>query len=185
MKRLALLRSWKRLAIQLGLLAGLGIAFIGDEEKQATAGMRCPAEQECSFKKPNFLIVLDYSSSMNIDFDGVVTRWEAAVDAIQEIATANNGYFDDSMHLALMRFGHDPDENSAGTTIPGDGSGIIDGQAYDVQWYDPLDPGNYYECNAQAIADFLESVEPPLCNPTGDMENPCSGIGTWTNGAML
>jgi MYXO-CTERM domain-containing protein len=182
MKRLALLGSWKRLGIQLGAIAGLGLALIGDEEKTAVAGGKeCFGENECSFKKPNFLIIMDYSSSMNADFDDNTTRWEAAVDAVQAIVTANNGFFDDSMHLALMRFGHDPDPANPGTTIPNEGTGIIDGQSLDVHWYDPVgDPGGYFECNGDAIADFLESVEAPLCQGAN-----CFGIGTWTDGALL
>ena len=68
MRRLKLLGSWKRLGVQAGLLGGLGLAFVGTTEKPAEAGGVCPGEQMCSFKKPNFMIVLDYSSSMNTDF---------------------------------------------------------------------------------------------------------------------
>src|SRR5690606_40982313 len=65
------------------------------------------------------------------------------------LVTAQNGYFDDNMHMALMRFGHDPSPNSSGTTIPGDTSGIVDGQSLDVHWYDPNNGPDYpyYECN--------------------------------------
>ena len=183
MKRLALLGSWKRLGIQLGALAGLGLALVGDEEKTAIAGgqKECFGEGECTFKKPNFLIIMDYSSSMNTDFDNNTTRWEAAVDAVQAIVTANNGFFDDSMHLALMRYGHDPDPANPGTSIPNETSGIVDGQSLDVNWYDPVgDPQGYFECNGQAIVDFLEDVEAPLCQGAN-----CFGIGTWTDGALL
>ncbi len=181
MKRLALFGSWKRLGIQLGLLGGVGLAFVGGTEKPATAGGQCPSEDDCSFKKPNFMIIMDYSSSMHADFGGNQTRWEAAVEAVQNLVTAQNGYFDDNMHMALMRFGHDPSPNSSGTTIPGDTSGIVDGQSLDVHWYDPNNGPDYpyYECNGQAIVDFLDNVPPPLCNG-----NPCSGIGTWTQGAL-
>ncbi len=182
MKRLALLGSWKRLGIQLGLLAGLGLAFVGDDEKAAQAGVgECAGENECSFKKPNFMIIMDYSSSMNADFDNVTTRWEAAVAAVQAIVTANNGYFDNSMHLGLMRFGHDPDPANPGTLIANEPSGIVDGQSLDVHWYDPAnDPSGYFECNGQAIVDFLDNVEAPLCQGAN-----CFGIGTWTDGALL
>ena len=38
----------------------------------------------------------------------------AAVEAIENIVTQDNGFFDESMHLGLMRFGHDPDPNNDG-----------------------------------------------------------------------
>ncbi len=192
MKRLALigsklgtgLGSPKRLGVQAGLLAGLGLAFVGGTEKPAVAGGDCIGDEACSFKKPNLLIVLDYSSSMNDDFVAGQTRWEAAVEAIGNIVTTDNGFFDESMHLGLMRFGHDPDPDNEGTviTVAGqtDPSGITDGQSLDVGWYDPVgDPSGYFECTGADIVDFLENVEPPLCVGLN-----CAGIGTWTAGAL-
>ncbi len=184
MKRLALFGSWKRLGIQAGLLSGLGLAFVGGSETPAVAGGDCPGDEACSFKKPNLLIVLDYSSSMNDDFVPGQTRWEAAVEAIQNIVTTSNGFFDESMHLGLMRFGHDPDPKADGTVISvlgeTDMSGIVDGQALDVGWYDPdNDPSGYFECAGSQIVDFLDDVEPPLC-----VGLTCAGIGTWTAGAL-
>ena len=38
MRRLALIGSWRRLGVQAGLLAGLGLAFVGSQEKPAGAG---------------------------------------------------------------------------------------------------------------------------------------------------
>lgn len=66
----------------------------------------CPEEDECSFKKPNFVIVMDYSSSMVEDLSGT-PRWEAAEDAVERIMTMQDGYFDDNMHFAVMRYAHD------------------------------------------------------------------------------
>lgn len=184
MNRLALFGSWKRLGVQAGLLAGLGLAFVGGSEKPAQAGADCVGDEACSFKKPNLLIVLDYSSSMNDDFQPGQTRWEAAVEAIENVITTDNGFFDESMHLGLMRFGHDPDPETDGTviTVAGqtDPSGIIDGQALDVGWYDQEnDPSGYFECNGENIVSFLNDVEPPLCVGLN-----CAGIGTWTQGAL-
>ncbi len=184
MNRLALFGSWKRLGIQAGLLSGLGLAFVGGSEKPAQAGADCVGDEACSFKKPNLLIVLDYSSSMNDDFQPGQTRWEAAIEAIENIVTQDNGFFDESMHLGLMRFGHDPDPNNDGTiiTVSGqtDPSGITDGQSLDVGWYDQVnDPSGYTGCTGEAIVDFLTNVEPPLCIGLN-----CAGIGTWTQGAL-
>ena len=185
MNRLALFGSWKRLGIQAGLLAGLGLAFVGGSEKPAQAGGDCVGDEACSFKKPNLLIVLDYSSSMNDDYQPWQTRWEAAIEAIENIVTTDNGFFDESMHLGLMRFGHDPDPNNDGTiiTVSGqtDPSGITDGQSLDVPWYDAVnDPSGYFECTGEDIVTFLNNVEPPLCVGLN-----CAGIGTWTQGALL
>ena len=184
MNRLALFGSWKRLGVQAGLLAGLGLAFVGGSEKPAQAGGDCVGDEACSFKKPNLLIVLDYSSSMNEDFQPGQTRWEAAVEAIGNIVTTDNGFFDESMHLGLLRFGHDPDPDNDGTiiTVSGqtDPSGITDGQSLDVPWYDAdNDPTGYFECTGEDIVTFLNAVEPPLCVGLN-----CAGIGTWTQGAL-
>lgn len=191
MKRLASLGSWRRLGIQAGLLGGLGLAFVGGTEKPVKAGGDCPLEAECTFKKPNFLILLDYSSSMDEIFEPGTTRWEAAVEAINNVITTDNGFFDESMHIALMRFGHDPIPNdgtmaTANTTIandPGAAAGfpLIDGQSLDVGWYDEDNVANgYYECNGQEIIDHLENLGAPT---TCSVTTAC--IGTWTNGGML
>jgi hypothetical protein len=171
-----------RVLLQLGLLAGIAAALHGSREPIATAGGAgdCFTENMCTFKKPNFMIVLDYSSSMNTAFGMGKTRWEVAVEAIATLMTTNGGYFQENMHVALMRYGHDPDPDTQGTTIPGDASGLVDGQSLDVPWYDPDDPdATYFECNGQDIIDALADMPPPLCQG-----NPCSGIGTWTKGAL-
>ena len=184
MKRLSLFGSWKRLGVQAGLLAGLGLAFVGTSEKPAQAGGQCPDEGQCTFKKPNLMIVLDYSSSMHAEFEPGVSRWDAAKEAVQNLMTTNNGYFNERVHFALLRFGHDPDPDNDGTIIVTNGqqdtSGIVDGQSLDVGWYDPnVNPPEYYQCNGQDIVDFLDDVPDPLCVGLN-----CAGIGTWTWGAL-
>ncbi len=183
MRRLALSPTHRRLALQLALLGGIGFAFMAQRGDVAVAGggPDCFTENMCTFKKPNFMIVLDYSSSMSEPFGMGMTRWEVAVDAITALMTTNGGYFQENMHVALMRYGHDPDPNSPNTTIPGDQSGIVDGQALDVHWYDPDGDPTYFDCNGQEIIDALQNTPAPLC-PQGP--GNCSGIGTWTKGAL-
>ncbi|PRP92300.1 von Willebrand factor type A domain protein [Enhygromyxa salina] len=184
MRRLALTPAHRRLALQLALLGGIGLAFLAQRDPVAVAGGGggCFEENECTFKKPNFMIVLDYSSSMSEPFGMGQTRWEVAVGAITSLMTTNGGYFQENMHVALMRYGHDPDPDGDGTTIPMDMSGIVDGQALDVNWYDPESPDKtYFECNGQDIISSLNATPPPLC-PNGP--GNCSGIGTWTKGAL-
>ncbi len=179
MKRLNLLGSWKRIGVQAGLLAGLGLAFAGTADKPAVAGMGdCPLEDECTFKKPNFMIILDYSTSMNESFGDNISRWEAAAGAVQNLMIADQNYLSENMHVALMRFGHDPNPNSEGTLINNDSSGIEDGQKLDVHWYDlEGDDKTYYECNGQAIIDAVDALPAPI-------DGNLTGIGTWTNGAL-
>jgi hypothetical protein len=184
MRRLALSPAHRRLALQLALLGGIGLAFLAQHAPVvAGGGDDCFTENMCTFRKPNFMIVLDYSSSMSEPFGmGGQTRWEVAVDAVTALMTTNGGYFQENMHVALMRYGHDPDPSSPGTTIPMDQSGLVDGQHLDVHWYDPdgNDP-TYFECNGQDIIDSINATPPPLC-PGGP--GNCSGIGTWTKGAL-
>jgi hypothetical protein len=153
---------------------GLGIGALGG--RRADAGGQCPAEGQCSFKKPNLAIVLDSSSAMNADAGMGQTRWEAAVEAVQSMMVGNGGYFDDFMHFTLVRFGHDPDPANGGTTIPGDTSGLVDGVAIDVRWYDPAGAPDYpyFECNGQAVVDALAAVGPP----------PAAGIESWSFGGL-
>ena len=173
MKRLNLIGSWKRVGLQAGLLAGLGLAFVGGAEQPVQAEEdTCPQEGECTFKKPNFMVIMDYSTSMNNDFGGGQTRWEAAEDAVKNLATTK--FNNENLHLALMRFGHDP-SGTDGTTIPMDTSNppITDGQALDVAWYDA--DGNdksYYPCNGDALVQALDNNIPAPIN--GEL----TGIGT-------
>lgn len=101
------LRSWKRVGLQLGILAGAGLAMVGVEPSRAAPV--CVMEGQCTFTKPLFLIALDYSTAMNAMFDADETRWQRAVAAVQGIVDGDNGYIQGNTMLALMRFGHDPD----------------------------------------------------------------------------
>jgi MYXO-CTERM domain-containing protein len=178
MKRL-LGSSWKHIALQLGLLGGIAAAFVigtREEPAQADDGGDCPDEDECSFKKPNVMIIMDYSTSMNNlwDMQDNLTRWQVVVQSIKQI-TQQGSFLSQNTHLALMRFGHDPSVN-AGTLIANDSSGIVDGQKLDVPWYDAQnDP--WYECNGAAVGAALDAAGDPI---NGNLV----GIGTWTKGAM-
>jgi len=187
MKRLSLIGSWKRLGVQLGLLAGIGLAFVGGTEppRLEAAPANCESEGMCTFKKPLFGIILDYSTSMNTVFDKMDpdpltnTRWAGAKKAIKAAIESDNGYLAANMILGLIRFGHDPSPGVAGTTIPNDNSGIVDGQKLDVGWYD-ADGVNkkYIECtNGDAIIEALDAIPAPI---NGNL----IGIGTWTKGAL-
>lgn len=169
-------------------MSGLGLAFMAADapEAEATGGL-CRGEDECSFKKPNFMLVLDYSTSMNNAFGSSTTqsRWDAAVDAINQLVTFQNGFFDENSHVALLRFGHDPNPGSPGTTITQDvNSGtpapLVDGFSLDVGWYDPADLANnpWLECNGAAITSALAAL------PAGGPAGGGSGIGTWTKNAL-
>jgi MYXO-CTERM domain-containing protein len=175
MKRL-LGSNWKRIGLQVGLLAGIGLAFaVGTHEQPAEAGgLNCPLEDDCSFKKPNIMIIMDYSTSMNAVWDNNLTRWQVTVAAVQQVA-APGSFLSQNTHLALTRFGHDPNANSSGTLIPNDTSGLVDGQKLDVAWDDANN--NYYPCNGQGITDSLNATPAPM---NGNM----FGIGTWTKGAL-
>ena len=118
------------------------------------------------------LVVLDYSSSMVQNNFGTQTRWEAELDAVT--ALANNATFTNDMHIALTRFGHDPD-TATGTTIQGDTSSppITDGFAIDVPFVGT--GGQYLECNAAGLRTTIANLPPP---PNG--RNGTGTIGTWT-----
>jgi MYXO-CTERM domain-containing protein len=107
------------------------------------------------------------------------TRWAGAKKAIKAAIDSDNGYIASNMILGLMRFGHDPDPNNKGTTIPKDTSGITDGQKLDVAWYDAAAVDKkYYECtNGDAINAALDAMPAPI-------NGALVGIGTWTKGAM-
>lgn len=178
MKRL-LGSSWKHIALQLGLLGGIAAAFVigtREEPAQADDGADCPDEGECTFKKPNVMIIMDYSTSMNNiwDMDNNLTRWQVVVQSIKTI-TQDGSFLSQNTHLALMRFGHDPSA-AAGTLIPNDPSGIVDGQKLDVPWYDDQNTP-WFECNGAAIGAALDAAGDPI-------NGSLVGIGTWTKGAM-
>lgn len=180
MKRLSLIGSWKRIGMQAGLLAGIGLAFVGGTQApdlKADPPPNCKEEGMCSFKKPLFLMILDYSSSMNADFMGQGTRWVNAVNAVNTAIDSDNGFIVSNFILGLMRFGHDPSPNP-GTTIPADNSGLIDGQKLDVGFYDPQNNNKYYECEqGDNIKAALAALPPPS-------NGAITGIGTWTEGAL-
>lgn len=179
MKRLSLIGSWKRLGVQLGLLAGIGLAFVGGTEppRLEAAPKDCLSEGQCTFKKPLFGIILDYSTSMNTAFDGD-TRWAGAKAAIESAILSDNGYIAANLILGLVRFGHDPDPNAKGTTIPKDTSGITDGQKLDVAWYDPVTKAYDDDCtNGDDIIAALAALPAPI-------DGALVGIGTWTKGAL-
>src|SRR5947207_9532014 len=120
-------RHW--LESSLAWTAGTLAAVLGwSAEARAQT---CFQETECTFEKPNVLVVMDYSSSMVQQDFGNQTRFQAELDAVTAIAS--NATFTNDMHIALARFGHDPD-TATGTTLPGDTSNppITDGFAIDV-----------------------------------------------------
>jgi hypothetical protein len=128
------------------LLAGIGIAFaIGSHGDKATAGGgECPQEGLCTFKKPNIMFIMDYSTSMNAvwDMNNQLTRWEVTVAAVQEIVQPNS-FLSDNTHLALMRFGHDPSQPQHGIN----GSPAPRRHKIDVFWDDNND--NYSPATAR------------------------------------
>ena len=174
-------RSWRTLAVQVGLLAGLGLAFLGGPAVQpALAAPFCVQEGTCTIVKPLFLFIVDYSTSMNAMFDAGSTRWQAAQSALVATIDAQNGFLQGHVVLGLMRFGHDANTGMMGTTINGDISTpkIVDGQALDVKFYDEMDPDKkYYECNGEAFKAAVLGLPAPL---GGNLV----GIGTWTKGAL-
>ena len=181
MQRIGSILSRWRIGAQAGLLAGIGLAFVGGVRPAPVdaAPIPCQLEGKCTFKKPLFGILLDNSSSMNEMFDANTTRWQGAVDAITQAVNFDNGYIAENLIIGLIRFGHDPDPNVAGTTIPVDSSGLVDGQKLDVGWYDPGAPDKpFIECtNGDAIVAALVAAGPPA----GGIK---TGIGTWTRGAL-
>ncbi len=184
MKRATPFGSWGHLGVQGGLLLGFGFALVGTPGAPAHAGSDCSATQACGLKKPNVLLVVDYSSSMNEALTPTQTRWEATVQAIESLVVADNGFFDEQMHIGLLRFGHDPDPGTDGTVIIEGGqvesSGIIDGHAIDAGWYDPVnDPSGYFECSGTQVVAALAAAGPPLC-----VGPSCEGIESWTEGAL-
>ncbi|MBK7828074.1 MAG: hypothetical protein IPJ59_23185, partial [Nannocystis sp.] len=98
-------RSWWRIGAQAGLLAGIGLAFVGGATLPIAvdaAPMPCQKEGNCTFKKPLFAILLDNSSSMNELLDANTTRWQAAVDAISLAVNNDNGYIAENFILGLI-----------------------------------------------------------------------------------
>lgn len=153
----------------------------------------CQPESECSVKKPNVLLVLDYSSSMVGTEDGpawfpagqnVTKRWDAQLDAASWILRYDDGFFANNTRLALARFAHDPLVASPGTTIATDTSfpPITDGFALDVPFNGSS--GEYLECRGSAVEaelEVLRTTPPPWIQMTLD---PNAMMLTWTRGAL-
>lgn len=166
--------SWRRGMVQVGLLAGVGAAFVGTEPGRVVAApMPCQMEGGCTIKKPRLMFVAEYSTAMNQPFDADTTRWEAVREAIEAQIDFDNGYVAENFILGLARFGSDPDPRTPGTPI--EGAGLVDGVALDVAWYDPNDPAKkYVECtNGDEIIAALEGLPAP---------GP--GIGSWAKGGL-
>jgi cysteine-rich repeat protein len=152
----------------------------------------CESENECSFKKPNILLVLDFSSSMSGSVNApayfppgqtATTRWTAELDAADWILRYDRGFFADNTRIGLSRFGHDPDTKHPGTTVVTDHSfpRITDGFAVDVP-FDGSD-GQYFQCKGSAIdaATMVLRGTPP---PPVDGLDINSLMLTWTRGAL-
>lgn len=162
--------------LQASALLGLGLGFMGGSRPDARAGGGCPGSEACAFEKPNVIILLDASSSMGLDYTGSQTRWEAAVEGIETMVVGGNGFFLESTHIAVMRFGHDPDLSTAGTPL----GELVDGTSLDVGWYDPVvDPQGYFECAGDGVAPTLAALTPPSCNNPG-----CDEVGSWLAGGL-
>lgn len=159
----------------------------------ANAQDMCVAEDECSFLKPNVLLLLDYSSSMVGSPDAPnyypagqfsVTRWDAQLEAVRWLVGYDGGVFASEMRLALARFGHDPDLAAVGTTLAVDTSfpPITDGFALDIP-FDDAD-GAYFECLGGAVEGelaVLATTPPPWLDLTGGL---ATTMATWTRGAL-
>ena len=130
------------------------------EVRSAAAQVGCQPESACRFKKPNVLLVLDYSSSM-VGFRNnpawfprgqtVTKRWDAQLDAVAWILHYSNGFFSDNARLGLSRFAHDPDVMAPGSSLAVDTSfpKITDGYALDLP-FDGSD-GAFIECRNSGI----------------------------------
>jgi cysteine-rich repeat protein len=185
-----MLRKPVTFGVLLACLACLASAATGPSRTHAQAG--CESESSCSFKKPNILMVLDYSSSMRGQEDApaffpagqtMTTRWDAALDAASWILRYGDGFFANNARIGLARFAHDPEPMTPATTIRTDRSFplITDGFAIDV----PFDGtnGRYLECKStgvEAAVEVLRSTPPPPVDQMGID----SVMLTWTRGAL-
>jgi cysteine-rich repeat protein len=176
-------------APRVALAFALSLAALQSVAAQDT----CENEKACSFKKPNVVLVLDYSSSMTGSEASPaffppgqtkITRWGAELDAATWILRYDHGFFANNARIALSRFGHDPDLANLGTTIRTDKSfpPITDGYAIDV----PLDgsDGKYLQCKAsgvEAAIAVLRSAPPP---PVSNLADRNAVMLTWTRGAL-
>jgi cysteine-rich repeat protein len=153
----------------------------------------CLPDSACRFKKPNVLVVLDYSSSM-VGFEGrpawfppgqtATTRWDAQLDALHYLLRYDDGFFADNARIGLTRFAHDPALISPGTVLGNDVSfpPITDGFAIDI----PFDgqSGEYLDCRGSGIdaeVEVLRVTPPP---PIMMSLDPTVMMLTWTRGAL-
>jgi hypothetical protein len=127
----------------------------------------------CPFTRPNILFVLDYSSTMNYDWDDQGSYYEHVRAALVDFLTLEVDLAQ-RMNFALMHYGHDPEPTAAGTSIAVDESGMVDGQKLDFPW---TVGGLYVPCQNDELADGLVDIIPPAGGQT-------IGIGTWTKGAL-
>jgi cysteine-rich repeat protein len=177
----------------LGSFGLIALALVHAWPSAAAAQDMCRPESECRFKKPNVLLLLDYSSSM-VGFEGgpayfprgqnVTTRWDAQLDAVSWILRYDQGFFARNARIGLTRFAHDPETDVPGTVIATDTSfpPITDGFAIDV----PFDGshGDFLECRStgvEAEVAVLRSSPPPWIQPSLD---PTQMMLTWTRGAL-
>jgi cysteine-rich repeat protein len=153
----------------------------------------CQTESECRFKKPNVLLLLDYSSSM-VGFEEspawfprgqtATLRWDAQLDAVSFLLRYDNGFFADNLRIGLARFAHDPDVATPATVLSTDTSfpPITDGFALDVP-FDGQD-GEYLECRSSGVeaeVAVLRASPPPYIDRSVD---PYRTMLTWTRGAL-
>jgi cysteine-rich repeat protein len=175
------------------VLCGLVMVLCSARAQAQNTQAPCEGENDCSFKKPNVLLVLDYSSSMTGAVTSpaffpvgqtVTTRWDAELEAARWILRYDHGFFANNTRIALSRFAHDPDLMTPGTQISTDRSfpPITDGFALDVP-FDGSD-GNYLQCKSsgvEAAVEVLRSAPPP---PVGASLTSNSVMLTWTRGAL-
>ena len=185
--------EWSGAGGRRSLWAALGALLMAASPARLQA-QQCENENQCSFKKPNVLLVLDYSSSMTGSKDApayfppgqkLVTRWGAELDAASWILRYDSGFFANNARIALSRFGHDPDLMHPGTTIRTDHSfpPITDGYAIDVP-FDGSD-GNYLQCKGSGVEAAVEVLRkaPPPPGGTAAIDRD-SIMLTWTRGAL-
>ena len=171
----------------------LGLLVVSLCTASVRAQEHCQPDSQCRFKKPNILLVLDYSSSMvglksapawYPPGQTITTRWLAELDAVAQILHYDHDFFSDNARLALARFAHDPFVGMPGTTLGNDTSfpPITDGFAIDVPF--EATAGGYLECRGSGVEaeiEVLRSTPPPAISEAFD---PTTIMLTWTAGAL-
>ncbi len=168
-------RVTRRLALQVGALAGISLVFVGGRDPvRAAPPDGCQPETSCGYRKPLLLFLVDYSSSMSYPL-GRFYRWDSTRTAISVFLGNSDNFGATHFIVGLARFGHDPSPDTPGTTLPGDTSGLVDGVKLDVPFYDPDAPGKpYNECG--------QSFDLP--SVLSDLPTPPPGIKSWTRGGL-